>query len=102
VTPPADAAPTEPYFLRAPRDGSLYRWPVADSLRGMPFEPAPVRAVLRIDAGADITVRREAEYVDVDKAVGESRRPLLVVPAVTVAPEPASSSSPPSAPGRGP
>jgi LmbE family N-acetylglucosaminyl deacetylase len=88
VTPPADAAPTEPYFLRAPRDGSLYRWPVADSLRGMPFEPAPVRAVLRIDAGADITVRREAEYVDVDKAVGESRRPLLVVPAVTVAPEP--------------
>ncbi|HSJ05574.1 MAG TPA: PIG-L family deacetylase [Longimicrobiales bacterium] len=88
VTPPADAAPTEPYFLRTPRDGSLYRWPVADSLRGAPFEPAPVRALLRIDAGADITVRRDAEYVDVDKAVGESRRPLLVVPAITVAPEP--------------
>jgi LmbE family N-acetylglucosaminyl deacetylase len=88
VTPPADAAPTEPYFLRVPRDGSLYRWPVADSLRGRPFEPAPVHAVLRVHAGADITVRRDAEYVDVDKAVGESRRPLLVVPAITVAPEP--------------
>jgi LmbE family N-acetylglucosaminyl deacetylase len=88
VTPPRDATTTEPYFLRAPRTDALYQWSVADSLRGLPFEPPVVRALLRVDAGADITLEREAEFIDVDKAVGESRRRLLVVPAVTVATEP--------------
>lgn len=89
VTPPADAALTEPYFLRSPRANGLYRWDhVADSLRGAAFEPAAVRAVMTIDAGAPITIEREAEFVAVDKAVGELRRPLIIVPRLSVAAEP--------------
>src|SRR5690606_34194712 len=44
VQVPADAPPTEPYHLRSPRDGDLYRWPDDVALRGMPFQPAEVRA----------------------------------------------------------
>jgi LmbE family N-acetylglucosaminyl deacetylase len=89
VTPATDARPTEPYFLRAPRANGLYRWDsVPDSLRGAPFETPAVRAALRLDAGAPLVIEREAEFVDVDKAVGELRRPLIVVPAAALSVEP--------------
>jgi hypothetical protein len=88
VQVPAAAVPTEAYFLRAPRDGALYRWDAADPVRTLPFAPADVRAVVALTIGADIRVEREAEFVDVDKAAGEMRRPLIVVPHVSVAVEP--------------
>jgi LmbE family N-acetylglucosaminyl deacetylase len=88
VLPPRYAAPSEPYFLRAPRQGALYEWLVADSLRGSPFEPPPVRAAVQVEAGAAFVIERAAEFVDVDKAVGERRRPLLVVPPVNLGVEP--------------
>jgi LmbE family N-acetylglucosaminyl deacetylase len=88
ITVPGSAAPTEPYFLRAPRPGSWYTWDVADPLRGLPFEPRPVRAVAEFGFDAPIRVERDAYFVMVDKSIGELRQPLLVVPPVAVTAEP--------------
>jgi LmbE family N-acetylglucosaminyl deacetylase len=92
VRVPAGAAPTEPYFLRQPRDGDLYRWPDDWSVRARPFEPAPVRAAARVRvAGAELPLEREATFRLVDPRQGELRRPVLVVPAVSVLLEPETS-----------
>jgi LmbE family N-acetylglucosaminyl deacetylase len=88
VDVPPDATPTEPYFLRAPRDGSVYVWAVDDSLRGAAFEPAAVRAEAHIALPAALTLSAAATYVTVDKMLGELRRPLIVVDAVDLLIEP--------------
>ena len=98
VRVPADARPTEPYFLRQPRDGDLYRWPGDWSVQGLPFEPAPLQAEARVTvAGAAVPLRREATFRDVDPRQGELRRPVLVVPAMSVLLEPETSILPTSA-----
>ena len=89
VRVPSTAQPSEPYFLRAPRDGDLYTWPADSALRGLPFESPPIRA--RIDlaiAGVALQQTTEATHVVIDKAFGERRSPLLVVPAVSVQVQP--------------
>jgi len=92
VRVPAGARPTEPYFLRQPRDGDLYRWPGDWSVQSRPFEPAPVRAVARVTvAGADVPLEREATFREVDPRQGELRLPVMVVPAMSVALEPEAS-----------
>ncbi len=89
VAVPADAPSTEPYHLRRPRDGDMYRWPEDGMLRGLPFQPAEVRAhALVVLAGVDLPVERDATYRHVSSTEGESRRPVRVVPAVSVALEP--------------
>ena len=85
---PEDAAPSEPYFLRQPRPGSLYAWAVDDTHRAAAFEPREVRAVAHIGFGAAVRPTWDAEFVTVDKSFGELRQPLLVVPAVSVTAEP--------------
>ncbi|HET7233894.1 MAG TPA: PIG-L family deacetylase, partial [Longimicrobium sp.] len=101
VRVPADAAPTEPYFLRQPRDGDLYRWPGDWSVQGLPFEPAPLQAEARVTvAGAPVPLRREATFRDVDPRQGELRRPVLVVPAMSVRLEPETSILPTASAGR--
>src|SRR5690606_8537385 len=89
VTVLAHASPTEPYYLREPRDGDLYRWPDDVALRGLPFEPAEVRvhALVALD-GVALPIERDATYRRVSSTDGESRRPVRVVPAVSVAIEP--------------
>ena len=89
VTVPADAALTEPYFLREPVEGDLYRWPRNDSALGRPFEHAPVRAraeVVMGARGADAAMETavDATFREVDPRQGELRRPVMVVPAVSV------------------
>lgn len=81
-----DAPPTQPYFLREPRAGDLYRWPADPSVKGLPFEPPPViaRFAVRGPKGAAFTVAREATARSNAKAVGEVRRPIAVVPRVAV------------------
>ncbi|HET9293244.1 MAG TPA: PIG-L family deacetylase [Gemmatimonadales bacterium] len=81
VAIPADAS-TEPYHLRLPRAGWLYRWNGAAD-RGAATEPPLLTAVARVDGG--IIVRREVSYRWNDQASGEKREPLLVVPRVGVA-----------------
>lgn len=91
---PADAAVTEPYFLRAPREGDVYDWPAetmsADGAAGLPFDPAPLRARAVVGvAGVEAPLEAEATQREVDLRQGELRRPVRVVPAVSVLTEPA-------------
>lgn len=83
VTVPAGWPVTTPYFLRAPLIGALYDWSRADPAeRGLPFEPPPVWAEFR--AGEGWALRREVTGRERDQALGEVRRPLVVVPRVDV------------------
>jgi LmbE family N-acetylglucosaminyl deacetylase len=99
---PADAAVTEAYFLRQPRRGDLYAWPVDVAGPGVPFAPGGLRAaaVVRI-AGAELPLEREATFREVDPRQGELRRPVLLVPAVSVRLDPAARVLPLSNDGRG-
>lgn len=95
VAVPADAEPSRLYFRESERDGAMYRWPDDPTLRGRPFDPPPIRGLvqLAVDFGEvrtdRLVVDREVRYVGVDKAVGEFTEPLLIVPAVSVAAQPA-------------
>jgi hypothetical protein len=87
---PADAEVTEPYYLHDAREGDIYRWPADVTLRGLPFEPPALHATARLAvAGAELTLRREVQYRAVSSTEGESRRPVLVAPPISVALHPA-------------
>lgn len=89
VRAPADAEPTEPYYLREARDGDIYRWPDDVALRGLPFEPPALHAAATLSvSGAKLTLEREVEYRAVSSTEGESRRPVLVTPPISVALQP--------------
>jgi LmbE family N-acetylglucosaminyl deacetylase len=83
----ADAPPTQPYWLRAPRTGPVYTWAgVPAALQTRPFEPPAVVARVPLTIGtAGITLERPLEYRYADSVRGEIRREVHVVPAVTVA-----------------
>jgi LmbE family N-acetylglucosaminyl deacetylase len=84
-----DAERAQPYFLRRPltNRGGLYDWSAAPAeVRGLPFEPPPVTARVRlIVAGEPVTVSREVVYRYRDQAIGEIRRPLFVTRDVDIA-----------------
>ncbi len=94
VTAAPDAAATQPYWL-APRDGG--RTPTEAESRGdvfswkpdgpmhVPFGPpvASGRAVVTI-AGVDVTVDVPVQFRSIDPVRGELRRPLVVVPALSL------------------
>jgi LmbE family N-acetylglucosaminyl deacetylase len=85
VQVPADADPSEAYFLRAPREGDLYRWPADEPALTRPFEPGAVAAAAFVRVGgAGIGMDQEAQFREVDLRQGELRRPVMVVPAVSV------------------
>ncbi|HVH12144.1 MAG TPA: NEW3 domain-containing protein, partial [Longimicrobium sp.] len=87
---PADADPSEAYFLRAPREGDLYRWPAGEPALTRPFEEGAVAAHAFVEAGgAAIRIEQEAQFREVDLRQGELRRPVMVVPAVSVLLHPA-------------
>ena len=90
VAVPPDASPSVPYYLHEGRDGALHRWPEGGESWGLPFDPSPIaaRIAMELDGRATLTTVRTAEFVGVDKASGEYREPLLVVPAVNVAVDP--------------
>ena len=93
VTVARDAERSQPYFLRRPltNRGGLYDWSgVPPDVRGLPFEPPPVNARVRlVIAGEPVTLAREVVYRYRDQAIGEIRRPLFVTRDldVAVAPE---------------
>jgi LmbE family N-acetylglucosaminyl deacetylase len=104
VTVPVDAPPTTPYYLdpRAPEPVDLYRWPDSGELHGLPYGPPPVRGAFSIalaDA-APFDVVRDAARIGVDRRAGEYREPVKVVPAVSVALDPAVAVVPLSTPDR--
>ncbi|HEU4474460.1 MAG TPA: PIG-L family deacetylase [Gemmatimonadales bacterium] len=89
LSPDTAASATTPYFLRRPRQGSLYDWsgvPATDL--GEPFGPsAPVARFGRLGPGGETS--REVTQQVVDQALGEVRRPVTVVPRVDVKLDPA-------------
>ncbi len=88
---PAGEPPTSPYFLRAARRGALYDWTATPpAVRGLPFEPPPVSARLVLCGGPTprVLAERPVTHRGNDQASGEVRRPLLILPRVSVALEP--------------
>lgn len=90
VRVPANARVSEPYFLREARTGDLYAWPDDAAVRGLPFEPDAVRATIAVGFADGVVARgtEPATFLEIDKAFGERRMPLRVVPAISVAVEP--------------
>jgi len=84
-----DAERTQPYFLRRPlvNRGGLYDWSGTPAdVRGLPFEPPPVTARVRLTvAGESITLSREVVYRYRDQAIGEVRRPIFVTRDIDIA-----------------
>jgi len=80
---------TQPYFLRRPltNRGGLYDWSAAPpDVRGLPFEPPPVTARVRLTIGGEpVTLTREVVYRYRDQAIGEIRRPIFVTRDLEVA-----------------
>ena len=83
VTAP-DALPTVPYWLERPRNGNVYEWP-KDDRRSLPFGPPILEASVPAEvAGVPIVVRAPVRHRLTDPIRGELRRPLDVVPALSV------------------
>jgi LmbE family N-acetylglucosaminyl deacetylase len=92
LTVPLDEQPTRPYFLRARRTGAAYVWPPESPERGLPFGPPLVEARVDLVVAGNVLNRSvEAVHRFADQARGEVRRPLHVVPAVSVELSPATS-----------
>ncbi|PYP96533.1 MAG: hypothetical protein DMD38_07950 [Gemmatimonadetes bacterium] len=89
LTVAANPERTQPYFLRRPltNRGGLYDWSAAPpDVRGLPFEPPPVTARVRLTIGGEpVTLTREVVYRYRDQAIGEIRRPIFVTRDVEVA-----------------
>ena len=89
LTVARDAERTQPYFLRRPltNRGGLYDWSmVPAAVRGLPFEPPPVTATVRLFIGGEpVTLTREVVYRYRDQAIGEIRRPIFVTRDLDVA-----------------
>ena len=89
---PQGAAFSQLYFLREARRGAMYRWPDTTRLWGLPRDGAIARADLCFipyDEGVAIGIRTESSapmrYVGVDQAKSQFEKPVLIVPAVSVA-----------------
>lgn len=96
VEVPESAELSRLYYLRQDRAGAMYQWPAEAGLWGLPRDPAPVsgRAVFRlsgVEAPVEVVgIEASAQwrYVGVNPARGEFERPVLIVPAVSVAVSP--------------
>ncbi len=88
VDVPADAAPTQPYWLAQPRRGDRFATP-DPALAGLPYAPPPLQVQLRlaIDGGI-LSVVRPVTWRVADPRRGERRAPVTVVPAVTASVRP--------------
>jgi LmbE family N-acetylglucosaminyl deacetylase len=81
---PADASPTQPYWLAVPRAGDRYVWRDA-APAGLPFAPPLVTARVVVEIGGEsIVLRQPLTYRYVDQVRGELRRNFEVVPRVSL------------------
>ncbi|HKH75091.1 MAG TPA: PIG-L family deacetylase [Vicinamibacterales bacterium] len=84
VNVPARAPNTQPYFLELPRVGDSYRWPPG-SAKGAPFAPSLLIGEVALKVGdVNVVVSRPVQYRFADPIRGELRRPVNVVPRVTI------------------
>ncbi len=84
VSVPADAALTQPYYLKDARDGDVYRWADGDP-KALPFAPPLLTAEVTMNVGGvDLTASQPVQYRLADSVRGELRRDVNVVPAIAV------------------
>lgn len=85
ITVPTDTTPTQPFWLRIPRQRDLFsisNWPSPI------FEGRSVVAALRLVIdGEPVIILRPVEYRYADDIRGEVRRELNIVPKISVAPD---------------
>lgn len=75
---------SEPYWLRAPRDGDLFRWSNT-SARTLPFDEQPIVAIVKVKIGeSEVTLQQPVQFRYADPARGEVRRDINVVPPISV------------------
>ena len=75
---------SQPYWLRLPKDGAMYRVPDPRMI-GNPENPPVLEAHFGVKiAGAEIEIARPVEYRYIDHIYGEQLRPLAIVPPVGV------------------
>ena len=85
LTAPADAKPTQPYWLEHDRTNFTFDWSNAGMDKNMPFQKPIATAEVKLNiGGTEVTTWRTVEYRFADDIRGELRRDLNVVPAVTV------------------
>ena len=84
VRVPVDAPITQPYYLKQPRTGDVYKWSDADP-KSLPFDPPLLTASVTVKiGGADVTITRPVQFRYADDVRGELRRDVNVVPRVAV------------------
>jgi LmbE family N-acetylglucosaminyl deacetylase len=85
VAAPADAQPSQPYWLVSSRKDFNFDWSAAGDSRNMPFSAPLLTANVKMNIGGrEITVSQPVQYRYADDIRGEIRRDIAVVPALTV------------------
>ena len=85
LTAPANAKPTQPYWLEHDRSNFTFDWNNAGMDKNMPFQKPIASAEVKLNiGGAEVTAWKTVEYRFADDIRGELRRDLNVVPAVTI------------------
>ncbi|PYS90658.1 MAG: hypothetical protein DMF62_04300 [Acidobacteria bacterium] len=80
-----DARPTQPYWLRNPRNGDLFDWTTAGDDATLPFGNEGPHAVVTLDVlGNKVEFERPIEFRYADDVRGEIRRDLEIVPKISV------------------
>ena len=84
VSVPATATITQPYFMEQPRRGDSYQWPQG-APKGAPFASSLLVGEVGLKIGdVNLVVSRPVQFRFADPIRGELRRPVNVVPRVTV------------------
>ena len=84
VKVPASANATQPYWLKAPRDGDLFQWP-DDNDQTLPFQaPIATASIVLLVGDHEISVDEPLMFRFAEPTRGEVRRELNVVPSVTL------------------
>jgi LmbE family N-acetylglucosaminyl deacetylase len=80
----ADAQPTQPYYLKQPRNGDVYKWNDTDP-KALPFDPPLLTASVSLTIGGiDVIVTKPVQFRYADDVRGELRRDVNVVPRLAV------------------
>jgi LmbE family N-acetylglucosaminyl deacetylase len=80
----ADAPATQPYYLKQPRTGDVYKWTDGDP-KSLPFDPPLLTASVALTiGGVDVIVTRPVQFRYADEVRGELRRDVNVVPRLAV------------------
>ncbi|MDQ3321060.1 MAG: NEW3 domain-containing protein [Acidobacteriota bacterium] len=86
ISTPADAAPTQPYWLKSPRENFTFNWSASDAEKNLPFQSPLAAAEVKMEIGGEeIIVTKPVQFRFADDVRGELRRDLNVVPIIGIA-----------------